>query len=156
MDDRIRISDSDRDRAASRLRDHYAEGRLTAEELDERVAATLKAKTAGDLRRVMADLPGSGPSRPNPGPYYGPAPWAYRRRGPRLLPLVLLLLIAALILPGGWIFFAFLKVFLLFWLLVALFGLVAGAMFRHRMRRMFRNVRRDGIEWEDWPRRRSW
>ncbi len=156
MNDRIRISDSDRDQAASRLRDHYAEGRLTAEELDERVAAALKAKTDGDLRRVMADLPGPAPSRPNPGPHYGPPSWAYRRRGPRLLPLVLLFLIAALILPGGWIFFAFLKVFLLFWLLVALFGVVAAAVFRHRMRRMFFRARRDGIQWQDWPRRRNW
>lgn len=57
VDDRIRISDADRDRAAARLRDHFAEGRLTREELDERVIATLTARTAGELRRVMADLP---------------------------------------------------------------------------------------------------
>ena len=38
-------------------RDHFAEGRRRAEELDERVIATLTARTAGDLRRVMADLP---------------------------------------------------------------------------------------------------
>jgi hypothetical protein len=156
MNDRMRISDADRDRAASRLRDHYAEGRLTAEELDERVAAALKAKTAGDLRRVMSDLPGTGPAQPNPRPYAGPPPWAYRRRGPRLLPIVLLILIAAVLLPGGWIFFALLKAFLLFWLVVALFGLVAGAVFRHRMRRMWRGAWRDGIQWQDWPRHRTW
>jgi Domain of unknown function (DUF1707) len=56
-DDRIRVSDHDRERATTRLRDCFAEGRLTQEELDERVAAALNARTAGDLRRVTADLP---------------------------------------------------------------------------------------------------
>ena len=57
LDDRIRISDADRELAAAQLRDHFAEGRLTRAELDERIMATLTARTAGDLRRVMADLP---------------------------------------------------------------------------------------------------
>ncbi len=57
MDDRIRASDADRERVTARLRDHYAEGRLTSEELDERTSAALNAKTFGDLRRVMTDLP---------------------------------------------------------------------------------------------------
>lgn len=65
LNDRIRISDSDRDRAAAQLRDYYAEGRLTNEELDERVTAALQAQTAGDLRRLMADLPS--PVRPPAG-----------------------------------------------------------------------------------------
>jgi DNA-binding PadR family transcriptional regulator len=55
--DRIRISDHDREQATARLCDHFAEGRLTREELDERITAALNATTAGDLRRVMADLP---------------------------------------------------------------------------------------------------
>ena len=56
-DDRMRISDRDRERATARLRDSFAEGRLTREELDERIAAALNARTAGDLRRVTVDLP---------------------------------------------------------------------------------------------------
>ena len=72
MDDRIRTSDADRDRVTARLRDHVAEGRLTADELDERVAAALNAKTFGDLRRVMADLPEPAPAplraKPTPPP----------------------------------------------------------------------------------------
>jgi hypothetical protein len=39
------------------LRDHYAEGRLTHAELDERMTAALTARTFGDLRKIMADLP---------------------------------------------------------------------------------------------------
>jgi DNA-binding PadR family transcriptional regulator len=57
IDDRIRTSDADRDRVTARLRDHYAEGRLTHSELDERTTAALKARTFGDLREIMADLP---------------------------------------------------------------------------------------------------
>ena len=56
-DDRMRISDRDRERATARLRDSFAEGRLTREVLDERIAAALNARTAGDLRRVTVDLP---------------------------------------------------------------------------------------------------
>jgi hypothetical protein len=154
MNDRIRISDSDRERAATLLRDHYAEGRLTAEELDERVTATLNARTAGDLRRVMADLPG--PAQPDPQNQLSAPPWAFRRRGPRLLPLALIILFAALLLPGGgWVLFAFLKVFLLFWLLIALVGLFAAFRFRHRVRRAFRDrgvpLRgHGGHSWRDW------
>jgi hypothetical protein len=59
MDDRFRTSDSDRDRVTALLCGHFAAGRLTRAELDERVTATLNAKTSGDLRRVLADLPGS-------------------------------------------------------------------------------------------------
>ena len=64
MDDRIRTSDADRERVTGRLRDHYAEGRLTHDELDERISAALNAKTFGDLRRVLADLPEPRPVAP--------------------------------------------------------------------------------------------
>lgn len=57
MDDRFRTSDADRDRVAALLRDHFAAGRLTPEELDGRLTATLKARTFADLRHVLADLP---------------------------------------------------------------------------------------------------
>lgn len=159
MDDRIRISDADRDRAAARLRDHYAEGRLTADELDERVTAALSARTAGDLRRLMADLPGEQVRLGAPRMPPAPPAWAVRPRGPRVLPLLLLVLLAAVLLPGGWVFFAFLKVALLFWLIVALAGMVAVARFRRRMRRALRDRDHDRVaagswgdwEWPGWP-----
>jgi DNA-binding PadR family transcriptional regulator len=56
-EDLLRVSDRDRERATDRLRDSFAEGRLTREELDERITAALNARTVGDLRRVTADLP---------------------------------------------------------------------------------------------------
>jgi Domain of unknown function (DUF1707) len=62
MDDRLRASDADRDRAAALLRVHFAAGRLTPDELDDRLAATLGARTFADLRRALADLPGPAPA----------------------------------------------------------------------------------------------
>jgi DNA-binding PadR family transcriptional regulator len=55
--DHVRISDAEREQALSSLRDHFAEGRLTRAELDERLTTALSARTAGDLRRLLADLP---------------------------------------------------------------------------------------------------
>ena len=65
MDDCFRTSDADRDHAAALLRDHFAAGRLTPEELDARLTATLNAHTLGDLRPVLADLPRPAPVRPH-------------------------------------------------------------------------------------------
>jgi DNA-binding PadR family transcriptional regulator len=60
-DDHIRVSDGDRERATARLCDHFAEGRLTRAEFDERITAALNARTAGDLRRLTDDLPAPTP-----------------------------------------------------------------------------------------------
>ncbi len=140
MDDSIRISDADRDRIAGRLRDHFAEGRITREELDERLTATLNAKTFGDLRPITADLPGPGPGpapapRIPPGQWRGGPPVIFYRRGPRLLPLLAIALIAALVIPGaGLIFLAFAKVLVLFWLVALVAGVVVARRFGWRSR----------------------
>jgi hypothetical protein len=52
-----RIGDAERDAAAQELGDHFAAGRLTIEELHERLSLVLSAQTRGHLIRVMADLP---------------------------------------------------------------------------------------------------
>src|SRR5437762_13514684 len=61
MDDRLRVCAADRDRVAVVLRVHCEAGRLTRSELEERLAAALAAVSVGDLRRVLAGLPGQGP-----------------------------------------------------------------------------------------------
>jgi Domain of unknown function (DUF1707) len=140
MYDNIRISDAEREQVTARLREHFAEGRLTSEELDERITATLSAKTYGDLSGIMADLPepGSlGPQPPQPGPV--PSAWTtrpvYYRRRPRFLPVALLILFAALVLPGaGWAFFAFIKIALLAWLVLCIAGIVTASRIRRRVR----------------------
>ncbi len=53
----FRASDADRDRAAQDIREHFAAGRLTEEEMDERVEAVYASRTDGELRRLLADLP---------------------------------------------------------------------------------------------------
>ncbi|MBO0828586.1 MAG: DUF1707 domain-containing protein [Streptosporangiales bacterium] len=57
----LRASDADRERIANELRDHYADGRLTMEEFDERIESVYKAKTYGELAPVTADLPAPPP-----------------------------------------------------------------------------------------------
>jgi hypothetical protein len=138
MDDRFRTSDADRDRVAGLLRDHFAAGRITREELDERLTATLNARTFGELRRALADLP-------EPAPVAGPASrvppqvrpgWVPGRRRPRLLPLALLALIAVLLIPGaGWVALAFFQAVLLLWLAACVAGVFMAARFYRRIRR---------------------
>jgi hypothetical protein len=65
----LRASDSDRDHAAEILREAAAEGRLTMEELDERLDAVYAAKTYAELEPITHDLPHPGtPSSPVPSP----------------------------------------------------------------------------------------
>jgi Domain of unknown function (DUF1707) len=56
----LRIGDAERDAAAADLGEHYAAGRLTLDELNERLDAVFSSKTFGQLTRIMADLPGPG------------------------------------------------------------------------------------------------
>jgi hypothetical protein len=53
----IRIGDAERDAAMVQLREHFVAGRLTFDELTERIDAALTAKTRGQIDRLMADLP---------------------------------------------------------------------------------------------------
>ena len=151
MDDRFRTSDADRDRVAALLRDHFAEGRLTREELDERLTATLSATTFGDLRRALADLPGPAPV---PRPPHRLAPQAAplriaRRRGPRMLPLAMLALVAVLLIPGaGWVFLAFFQAVLLLGLVACLAGIFAAGRFYRRIRRDWRS---GYSSYQGWP-----
>jgi hypothetical protein len=50
-------SDADRDRTAEWLRAATAEGRLTSEELEERLERAFSARTDAELEPLVADLP---------------------------------------------------------------------------------------------------
>ncbi len=50
-------SDEDRERATKELRHHFEAGRLTLDDLNGRLDATLRASTVGDLFEVTRDLP---------------------------------------------------------------------------------------------------
>ena len=53
----LRASDADRDAVAERLRQAAVEGRLDPEELEQRLHTALRARTYGDLNRLLGDLP---------------------------------------------------------------------------------------------------
>jgi len=92
-DQDLRISDAERDQAATDLGEHYAQGRLTTEEHRERLDQIWAARTRRELGPIFADLPGRAfPAR---------APAAARpapsRPGWRRIPVPLLVLFVALI-----------------------------------------------------------
>ena len=76
--DEQRASDADRDRAVERLRDAGGDGRLTVDELDERLERAHSARTRGALAALLSDLgeepavlgrgPGSSELTVRPGP----------------------------------------------------------------------------------------
>jgi Domain of unknown function (DUF1707) len=53
----LRVGDADRQGVVAELQRHFVDGRLTSDELDERVAQALAARTFGDLAVPLADLP---------------------------------------------------------------------------------------------------
>jgi Domain of unknown function (DUF1707) len=80
----LRVSDADRDRVAELLRSAAGEGRLSPDELEERLELAFEARTDADLVPLTADLPAPAarvpaprglarrlPARPDFGPYVG-------------------------------------------------------------------------------------
>jgi hypothetical protein len=59
----LKASDADREHVAERLRQAAAEGRLLAEELEQRLGQAFKSRTYGELDAVVADLPNDSVSR---------------------------------------------------------------------------------------------
>jgi hypothetical protein len=93
----IRASDADREQVAERLRHAAGEGRLLAEELEERLEAVFSARTYGELDATVADLPGMTVRPPD-------RTWATPRLHPVpivavffLMPVLVALLIAAVV-----------------------------------------------------------
>jgi hypothetical protein len=69
----IRVGDTEREAAAQRLQQAFAERRLDDDEFDERMRAALSARTSADLEVLTADLPAAAPAgAPIPG--QAPAP----------------------------------------------------------------------------------
>ena len=53
----VRVSDAERDAVAAQLREHYAQGRLSLDELNERLDRAFASRTRADLHAVTSDLP---------------------------------------------------------------------------------------------------
>jgi uncharacterized protein DUF1707 len=58
-DQAIRTSDSERDQVVAQLQRHFADGRLTQAEFEERAGAALESRTRDQLDVLTMDLPGA-------------------------------------------------------------------------------------------------
>ena len=81
----VRASDAERDAVVEALRAHAQAGRLTADELEERVGLALAAKTREDLAKLQDDLPA-------PARRIVARPTRARRGHPGFLPIAVLLI----------------------------------------------------------------
>jgi hypothetical protein len=95
----LRIGDTEREAAVAALGDHYAAGRLSKEEYDERAARAWEARTRSALWPLFSDLPrpaaewsaretsGSGEPGRHGAPYRGYPRWRF---GAALLPMLVI------------------------------------------------------------------
>jgi hypothetical protein len=96
----LRASDADREHVAERLRKATAEGRLLAEELEERLGAAFTARTYGELDGLVSDLPGESLDRRRSGS--GVRPWVGPAIGLAIaIPIVVALIAAVLFVVTG-------------------------------------------------------
>jgi Flp pilus assembly protein TadB len=56
----VLVGDRERDRAAHELQRHYREGRLSLDELAQRLDTALRARNGGQLRSALQELPRAG------------------------------------------------------------------------------------------------
>ncbi len=54
---KLRVADDEREQTVEELREHALAGRLTSEELEERIGGAYRASTRADLDALRADLP---------------------------------------------------------------------------------------------------
>ena len=98
----VRVGDADRESVADILREQHVAGRLQSDEFQERLDRCYEAKTYAQLDELVADLPRPEPARSS------------ARRWPRPVLGLVPILIAAIALSGGH----------LFWLAIPLFFFV--------------------------------
>jgi Domain of unknown function (DUF1707) len=92
----MRASDADRDAVLSDLSEHFQAGRLTAAEFEERAGRALAARTWGELKDLLRDLPATwpGPQAPAAATSAAARPERPERRSGRWMP-------APIIVPVG-------------------------------------------------------
>ena len=99
-----RIGDAERDAAIAALGEHYAAGRITKEEYDERSSLALRARTESDLKPLFADLPRAG-GYPSIGAPRATDPRQGRARNRSafpLLPVLIALSVVLLVTTRAW------------------------------------------------------
>jgi hypothetical protein len=102
-DQSIRLSDAEREAVAADLGEHFAQGRLTADEHAERLEQVWAAKTRGEIAPIFRDLPSpyaavSAPPAARDDRYWSSGVRPFRRGvpGPLLVVLALLILFSAI------------------------------------------------------------
>lgn len=134
--DSLRIGDAERDGAIAALARHFADGRLTQDEHEERTARALKARTGADLRVLFADLPRLDPPTPP------------QRRGPAGSLLLTSMASAFLVAAGVLLMLHLLPVIALIAVLFVVARIYSGG--RHgRSTRVYRADWRDNRTWND-------
>jgi Domain of unknown function (DUF1707) len=96
----LRVGDADRKAVVDELQRHYVEGRLTSDELSERVGHTLNARTFADLAAQLSDLPAlaDSPSADTPPALGGYGEHQQWHSNLALPPIGLILLVVGLVL----------------------------------------------------------
>jgi hypothetical protein len=121
-DPALRIGTDERERAASALSEHFAAGRLSQDELEERLDRAYAARTGADLLALFRDLPSRTPlparvpPRDQAGPTRRPAAGAA-------------LLVAVVVIAGLWV--ATVRVPPFFLIPLVWFALARGRRGRH-------------------------
>lgn len=104
----IRIGTAEREQALDLLSEHFAAGRLTVVEFDERSATVAGATTHGELDRVFADLPTpavAAQATPRPTSTKPDGDHNWRRIVMSVIPLVALVLFFVVPVDNSWLFF---------------------------------------------------
>jgi hypothetical protein len=131
----VRIGDAERDEAVSDLGDHFAAGRLTREEFDERADQAMQARFSSDLTPLFTDLPKAAPAQPQGMPPRPAGP------PPQLLWLLPVLLVGAI--AGAVLLHAPFLIWILIWVAVI------GKLTRHRRRYERQQLRQQ--RWQHGP-----
>lgn len=105
----VRASDADREQIADRLRKAAAEGRLLADELEQRIEAAFTARTYGELDALVDDLPDDRVAAPRPRAVTrtsgAVAVLAVALVAAALVALVALIVTGTIVAGGAWILF---------------------------------------------------
>src|SRR5688500_9365120 len=97
----LRASDAERERVVAFLREHALLGRLTDDELEERIGLAYASVTVGDLEKLIHDLPrATRPSHPSPPRPHAKHHVATRRRQGTPPPALIGIGIGALLISG--------------------------------------------------------
>jgi uncharacterized membrane protein len=119
----LRIGDTERDRAVAALGDHFAAGRLTNEEFEQRMEQAIKARFNDDLEPLFVDLPRTVEPHVEPkSQQHADIPLAWAAMFWLAPLLVITAVVAAVVLSAPWLVWIFLWMFMI------------TGLFRHRRR----------------------